>query len=192
MDALLQTTVGRPGRRSGFTLIEVSVVALLLGLIATAVFVSWEALLPNQRLNTAVRNLSETLYGTRSDAIARNGEFRIYYDIERDTYQIRTPFREGGGFARSDEDDDRVWKRRRDLADKGIQIREVTIDDVTYTDGLVYVRFDPLGASNYHRVVLYQEQFERTFTIEALALTGEIRFHEGYFDRELAIEGDFQ
>lgn len=192
MDALLQTTAGRPGRRSGFTLIEVTVVALLLGIIATAVFISWEALLPNQRLNTAVRNLSETLYGTRSDAIAFNCEFRIYYDIDGDSYAVRTPFLEGGGFAHS-EDEERVWKRRHDLAANGLQIREVTIDDVTYTDtdGEVYVRFDPLGASNYHCVVLYQEQFEREFTIEALPLTGEIRFHEGYFERELASDADF-
>jgi prepilin-type N-terminal cleavage/methylation domain-containing protein len=179
-------------RRGGFTLIEVTVVALLLGLIASSIFMSWEALVPNQKLNSAIRNLSETLYGTRSDAIARNGEFRIYYDIDNESYIVRTPFREGGGFAHSDEDEGRVWKRRRDLTESRIQILEVTIDDVTYTDGEVYVRFDPLGASSYHTVVLFQEQFERTFTIEALPLTGEIRFHDGYFRRELARDTEFQ
>jgi len=168
------------------------VVALVLGLVASMVFVSWESMLPNQRMNTAIRELSETLYGTRSDAIARNGEFRIYYDIDNDNYRVRTPFRLGGGFAYGEDEDDRLWARQHNLQEKGIEILEVTIDDVSYSDGLVYVRFDPLGASSYHTVVLYQKQFDRTFTIEALPLTGDIRYHSGYFERELARDSDFQ
>ena len=55
----------------------------------------------------------------------------------------------------------------------------------------MYVRFDPLGAASYHTIVLYQELFERAFTIEVLPITGEIRFHDGYFERELVDEMDF-
>jgi len=161
-------------------------------LIASAVFVSWEAMLPNQRMNTAIRELSETLYGARSDAIARNGEFRIYYDIDNNSYKVRTPFLIGGGKALVENDEDRLWQRQRNLAERDIEILEVTIDDLVYNDGVVYVRFDPLGASNYHTIVLYQKRFDRTFTIEALPLTGDIRYHTGYFQRELAEDSDFQ
>lgn len=188
----LRRPTGAPStRRPGFTLVEIVVVTIVLGLIASAVMISWEALLPNQKLNSAIRHLSETLYGTRSDAIARNREFRVYYDIDRDFYWVRTPFREGGGFAIADEEP-RILVREMDLAKEGVEIVEVTIDDNTYTDGVVYVRFDPLGAASYHTVVLEQPIFERMFTIEALPLTGEIRFHDGYFQRELAEEGDFK
>jgi hypothetical protein len=55
----------------------------------------------------------------------------------------------------------------------------------------VYVRFDPLGASSYHAVVLAQPLFERTFTIEAMPLTGDIRFHDGLFERDAAGPEDF-
>ena len=64
----------------------------------------------------------------------------------------------------------------------------VTVDDVTYDDGEVMVRFQPLGASSYHTVQLRQEQFDREFTIELLPVTGEIRFHEGLFEREFTVE----
>ena len=73
----------------------------------------------------------------------------------------------------------------------GIDIVEVVIDDNAYYDGEVFVRFDPLGASSFHTVTLHQELFDRTFTIEAMPLTGDIRFHDGIFKREPAQEGDF-
>ena len=77
------------------------------------------------------------------------------------------------------------------LAKEDIDILQVTIDDRTYYDGEVYVRFDPLGAASYHTVVLRQDIFDREFTIEAMPLTGDIRFHEGLFKREPAQENDF-
>ncbi len=175
----------------GFTLVELTVVVLILGLIGGIAISTWSSLIPNQQLNSAVRNLSEVLYGTRSDAIARNRQFRIYYDLDQESYKVRTPFRPGGGFVRS-EDEEHLWIHEQDLAAAGIDILQVTIDDVPYTDGVVYVRFDPLGAASHHTVLLRQELFEREFTIEALPLTGEIRVHEGPFEREPAEEGDFK
>ena len=63
-----------------------------------------------------------------------------------------------------------------------------------YTDGAVYVRFDPLGASAYHTIRLVHTQFEREFVIEVLPLTGEIRFHDGATFRERLApdDNDFQ
>jgi len=192
-----QTARGaRKSRRvGGFTLIELMVVIIVLGMISGIAMVSWQALLPNQKFNTAVRRLSEVLHQTRSDAIARSHEFRIYYNIDADNYSIRTPYRNGGGLATSEndelEDDEFRWVFRTNLAKEGIDILQVTIDDVTYYDGEVYVRFDPLGAASYHTVVLRQDLFDREFTIEAMPLTGDIRFHDGLFQREPAHENDF-
>jgi prepilin-type N-terminal cleavage/methylation domain-containing protein len=180
------------GPRAGFTLIELMVVIAIIGLMSGVALVSWEAMFPNQRFNTSVRRLSDVLHATRSEAIARSREFRIYYHIDDDSYAVRTPYRHGGGFARSDEDEDRVWVDQVNLYAEGIDITEITIDDVTYQEGEVYVRFDPLGASSYHTISLRQETFGREFTIEALPLTGDIRFHDGIFEREPAVEEDFE
>lgn len=188
----MRSSTGKRPRTAGFTLIELMVVIIILGMIGGIAMVSWEALLPNQKFNTAVRKLSEDLHKTRSDAIARSHEFRIYYNIDTDRYRIRTPFRIGGGLATSeDENEERVWVEDTNLALQDIDLMQVTIDDVTYYDGEVYVRFDPLGAASYHTIVLRQDAFDRNFTIEAMPLTGDIRFHDGLFKREQAQENDF-
>lgn len=178
--------------RSGFTMAEILVVIVILGMISGVVVVSWKAILPNQRVRSAVRNLSEVLYGTRSEAIAFNREFRIYYDLDNESFSVRTPYLIGGGFALTDDDEDRLWTNENDLLSAGLYIDSVTIDEETYTTGLVFVRFDPLGAGSSHTVVLQSDLFEDNFyTVEVLPLTGEIRFHDGAWQREPAEDKDF-
>lgn len=178
--------------RAGFTLVELMVVIIVLGLIGGVAMTSWASMLPNQQFNTAIRNLSEVLYGTRSEAIARNREYRIQYDLDKDTYRVRTPFKPGGGFATTEEDADHLWSNETDLAESGIDLLEVTVDGQKYTDGKVEVYFLPLGGSAYHVVQLRQTMFERDFTLEVLPLTGEIRMHDGLFERDRAEEGNFR
>ena len=79
--------------RRGFSLAELLTVLVILGLIATVVTVNWRAILPKSQLHSAVRNLSEDLNSTRSEAIGRNAEFRILYDLERRAWRVITPFR---------------------------------------------------------------------------------------------------
>jgi Tfp pilus assembly protein FimT len=153
---------------------------------------SWASLLPNQQFNSAIRQLSEVLYGTRSEAIARNREYRIQYDLDKDTYRVRTPFKPGGGFATTEEEADHLWSNETDLKESGIDLLQVTVDDQIYTDGKVEVYFLPFGGSAYHVVQLRQALFERDFTLEVLPLTGEIRMHDGLFQREPVDEGDFR
>lgn len=177
--------------RQGFSLVEILIVIIILGLMSSLAVVSWQSLVPNQRFNSEVRKLSDVLNGTRSDAIARSRDFYVLYDLENDAYRVRTPFRQGGGFALHD-DDDFLFVNERDLTEAGIAITEVRVEDETYTEGDVWIRFDPRGSSAGHSIVLYQEMFNRYFTIEVLPLTGEIRFHDGHFEREPVDEGDFR
>ena len=178
--------------RAGFTLVELMVVVIILGLIGGVAVTSWAAMLPNQQFNSAIRKLSEVLYGTRSNAIARNREFRIEYDLDQDTYRVRTPFKPGGGLATTEEEADHLWDYETDLKENGIDLLQVTVDGQTYADGRVQVYFLPLGGSAHHVVQLRQTLFERDFTLEVLPLTGEIRMRDGLFSREPADEGDFR
>lgn len=176
------------GPRAGFSMVEVLGVLLILGMVIGVTSISWQSLLPRTRLNTDVRVLSERLQGTRSDAISRNLTFHILYDLENQKYWVETPFKLEGGLAGAE--DERVNVMETNLSD-GVTFASVTVDGETYSDGIRSVRFDPLGASNDHLIVLYHEAFDRFFTIEVLALTGMIRFHTGEYVREPVSDNDF-
>jgi prepilin-type N-terminal cleavage/methylation domain-containing protein len=181
----------RPTARAGFTLMELMMVVVVIGLISGTVALSWESILPRTRLNSEVRGIAGMLQSTRSDAIARNAEFYVEYDLTEDTYQVLTAFRkEGGLMSLRDEEDERLGLGARKLAD-GVQLASIYLNGEEYTDGKVRVRFDPLGAASDHALVVIQPAYEATYTIEVLALTGLIRFHEGVFTREPPQDGDF-
>ncbi|MFT5051883.1 MAG: prepilin-type N-terminal cleavage/methylation domain-containing protein [Chlamydiales bacterium] len=177
---------------AGFTIAELMMVILIMGLISAAVSLGMDSLLPGERLNTSVRRLAATLQGTRSDAIARNGEFWVEYDLDKEAVRVVTPFRIGGG---SMIDDVEEWEDRFalpwDQVEPGVDIASVALAGDQFDQGIVRVRFDPRGAASDHSVILSQPKFESYFTIEVLALTGVIKFHDGIFFREPPDESSF-
>lgn len=173
----------------GFSLVELMVVVILIGLIAGTATINWGRILPRERLNSDVRSLAAVLQGCRSDAISKNAEFRIHYQLDSDEYWIETPFKTEGGLSYREEDQ-RLVLGRQHLA-TGVEFESITIDGEAYIDGEVYVRFDPLGTSSDHWIVLVQPDYERAYTIEVQALTGLIAFNEGRVDRDPAEDSDF-
>jgi Tfp pilus assembly protein FimT len=185
----LQISVApRRVRRAGFSLIELMGVVIVLGLIVGVVAVDWASLVPRSQLNAAVRELASTIQGARSDAIARNGVFTLVYDLQGNRYEVRSPYRPGGGMARNEEE--RVVVRHGLLVE-GIQIERVEVDGRSFTGESVVVNFDPIGRANGHSVTLVQPRFDQRFTIEVIGLTGLVRFHDGDFLRGEVFEEDF-
>jgi prepilin-type N-terminal cleavage/methylation domain-containing protein len=166
---------------AGFTLVELMVVVIIMGLIGGIAVTSWVAMLPNQQFNSAVRNLSEVLYETRSMAISQNREYRIQYDLDRDTYRVRTPFKPGGGFATTEDEADHLWSNETDLKESGIDLLEITIDDQS-TKRRQGRGVLPAPEAPHHVVQLRWALFGRDFTLQVLPRTG---IHaDGLFTRE--------
>jgi Tfp pilus assembly protein FimT len=175
-------------------MVELMGVVIVLGLIATLTFASWEAILPRTTLNSAVRELAATLSEVRSDAIARNAFFSVEYNFEAAPerpigYRVITPFRKGpqGGFAAYDEE--RLALKWHPLPDT-VRFHKILVNGKEHNSATVFVSFSPLGAASDHTVVLEQMPYEYKYTIEVLALTGLIRFHEGEFVREFPRESE--
>ena len=175
----------------GFTVIELMVVIIVIGLISGTVAMTIEAMLPRARLNSEVRALAATLQGARSDSIARNAEFFVEYDLDNEAYRVVTPFSSEGGLMRfMEEEEARLAFDWHNMAD-GVELASVYLTGNQMSEGIVRVRFDPLGAASDHAVVLVQPSYENFYTIEVLALTGLIRFHEGVYSREPPVDADF-
>lgn len=175
--------------RSGFSIVELLVVVLIIGMMAGAVTVTWQTRIPATRLQSAVRELASKLWGTRSDAIARNRTFYVHYQLDEERYWVVSPFRPGGGFAVNE--DERMVLEVVDLRTKDVELSHVVVDGVVYDRGEVRVAFEPTGRVSDHLVYLYQPLFERSYTVEVLPLTGLIRFHDGVFERIPPRDEDF-
>jgi prepilin-type N-terminal cleavage/methylation domain-containing protein len=177
------------GARAAFSMVEMLTVIVILGLIAMLVTMNWRAILPRTELHSAVRILASTIQGAHSEAIARNAIFKIEYDLDKHRYRVNTPFRLGGGLAANE--DERIAQNWIDLPES-VHFSRVQIDGVDYSRGMVFVRFDPLGAASGHIVTLEQQPYKNFYTIEVQALTGMIDYHEGTFDRQPPKEDDFK
>jgi prepilin-type N-terminal cleavage/methylation domain-containing protein len=182
----------------GFTLVELMVVIVILGMVVSSVSVNWRTVIPGTQLSTSVRSISNALQTARTEAISRNNEFRVIYDLDQQRYWIETPYLKTGGLALQripgeddpEEEDSRAVLSYTKMRD-GVTISNIIIDDEEYIDGICYIRFSPLGASSAHTVSLHHEATNRDYTIEVLALTGQIRFHDGFYEREEVKDGDF-
>lgn len=189
--------VRNQSRQSAFTLVELMVVILIVGAMISIIGLNWKKIVPRAQINTAVRTISNVLNSTRSEAIARNAEFRVLYDLDEHIYWVETPYKIGGGLALQrvpgepdPEEGLRAITSHTQLKD-GVSFARIKIDDEVYTDGQVYVRFDASGSSSEHTVELFHEITNASYTIEVLALTGLIRFHKDSFERESVTEEDF-
>lgn len=182
-------TRGRAAR--AFTVLEMVLVVTIIGMIATVVTVSWRAVLPFEELNAEVRRLSNTLQTARTEAIGRSAEYQVEYDLATNEYWILAPFDAEGAY---EPDPEKRTKISRHTLHRDIDIDKVTIDDEDFSsDEKVFVRFDAVGSSSAHSIVLKQSgKTERWFTIEVLPLTGQIRFHDGVYEREEAEDADFE
>ena len=140
--------------RRGFTLVELMAVVMILGLVITVTAANWRRIVPRAQLNAAVRSLSNVLNSTRSEAIARNAEFRMLYDLDAETYWVETPYKKGGGLAlervpgEPDPEEDLRGKSNFVALGDGVTFTSVKVDGETYFDGQVYVRFTPGGSSS--------------------------------------------
>ena len=181
--------------RAGFTMVELMIVVAIIGMMTITVSTSIESMLPGERLNTTIRNLSADLRSIRSEAISRGVEFRLIYDLDNERYRWSTPFSLDNGLVR--EGRDASWEESEriefswEVLPEGVEFTSILVAGQPYSTGLVYVSFDPIGTATDHSVIMTQPRYARSFTIEVLALTGLVQMHDGEFIREAPVDGDF-
>ena len=146
-------------RHSGFSLIEIMAVMILMVLILAMVGVSFSRGISAAEVRSAGRDLMAAVRVTRGEAIIRREEQRLVFNLEENYYRIA---------ARGD--------KRIDLPD-GMKLGLRTARGEVDSETEAAIRFFPDGSSTGGRVFL--SAGERLWVVEVAWLTGEASLREG-------------
>lgn len=80
--------------RAGFSLVEIMAVLIILGVILMAVVPAIDNLVPTYRLRSAAREVASLIELAHSEAVSTRKEYRLAYDLDRNTYWLILPPKE--------------------------------------------------------------------------------------------------
>jgi len=177
------------GRR-GFTLIEITVVVLIVALVLTTATVRLDTYLPSSRGEAAAREFLATLDLARTSAISYGRSYTVEIALEDDRYRIRTPMDAEGRPARSPEE--RValsWNKLH----QGVHFDGlVDSSGRVFRQGTYELVFDAQGSADELYLWLVNDAGEGyTLTVRVLALTGSSKVISGRAEPRPVTENDF-
>ncbi|MFH1037077.1 MAG: GspH/FimT family protein [PVC group bacterium] len=141
----------------GFSLIELSVVLILIGVVVMVTFPKLAGLFSGRRLKGFCRELAGTLDYTRSRAVIEGRPQTFYIDGERKEYWVGRPEEASGDFGGSEEDAViRKWKIPEGISVKRLELGTRVVDRYTPV-----IRFYPRGNSNGADIFLETDQGDR-------------------------------
>lgn len=181
----------KPGStRAGFTLVEISVVVLILALMLTTATVRLDSYLPASRGESAARTLLSTIDLARTTAVSKGVVYQVELDLDKKRYRILTPYDKDGQLARDPQDQRGLnWVE----LPPGVFFGAIlSLSGETITEGSYFLPFDQRGSSEEIYIQIENESgenFALTATIQAL--TGGSSVKQGRFGPTLVTEQDF-
>jgi prepilin-type N-terminal cleavage/methylation domain-containing protein len=169
-------------RRSAFTLVELMVVVLLIGIATSVVFMRLDNILPGQRLRSAAVTVIGAADFAKSEARLRQSNVTLTYDLDKQVITVTAP---PLPVVETDENGDEVEPRHvaavmpeepevlfSETLPDGVQMKTVYYSEsrIAY-GGAVGADFRPSGAVGEHMVVL-KEASGGTMSVYVPALSG--------------------
>ena len=152
-----------PGKPGGFTLVELMVVLVIVGLLLTLAPVAFQSAVPSLQVKSAAQELAAVMRATRSRAIKENREHVVQVDVEGRRYR--------GGRADQEE-----------VLDPDIALSLLTAESELDEDGGGRIRFYPDGTSTGGRVSLTLG--DTTYHVVIDWLTGRIQVADRIAEEE--------
>ncbi|MBI5746862.1 MAG: prepilin-type N-terminal cleavage/methylation domain-containing protein [Nitrospirae bacterium] len=162
-------------RSSGYTLIELSVVLLILGLILS-IFLPRLTGIAGGDLKTTSRKIIGIIQYTYDEAIGRRQVHRLNYDIREGLLWV-TIMKEDGEFVEADPNLFQKIFLPRNVLFKDVK----TLHSGTVTDGKTFTQFFPAGRVEKTTLHLVSNKNEET-TLVINPLTGRVKVYDGYID----------
>ena len=173
----------RPFTRRGFTLVELTVVVMIMGLMVVAVFsVGYFAMRDTEDLKSQARALAGFLESVRSQAALKGKTHGVEYNLDEQYYFAWMPATgDAGEVVDPESDESRAAGAYIQLPSrysaKNTREFSVWIDKIVFPDGgseskgSVKIEFTPEGGSHWHYIYLRNARDEM-YTIEVNPFTG--------------------
>jgi prepilin-type N-terminal cleavage/methylation domain-containing protein len=161
---------------SGFTLIEIVVVVLIIGLIALLVLPRMTGFSKNNP-KTAIRHLTGTIHSLRDESEIRQKIFRLSFYLSEQRYDVSYRS-ENGEFVpyHSDSVEKGTWSGGLILKDV------VTPRQGKVAEGTASLFFYPEGRID--KGFIHFEEDGRPMTLQVHSLSGKVKWIEGYVEEE--------
>ena len=161
---------------SGFTLIEITVVLLIIGLMALILLPRITGL-SGGNLKTVTRHLIGTIQTLRDEAQLRQKILRLNFNLSSQLYDI-SMLKESGEF---------VSYQTESLGKVQLPFQTHLKDVVTLrqgkvTEGTAYLFFYPLG--RVEKAFLHFEENGRPLTLKVFSLSGKVKLYDGYIEEQ--------
>ena len=165
------STVGNLNNQRGFTLIELGIVVVLIGLF-TVISVPLLDSGGRDDVRAAARRLAGTVKYLFNEAALTGLEHRLIYNLDRDSYGAKVRESDGRLF-----DVESVGRNRR--LRKGVHLSELALPGRgSFTSGEVTVRIDPSGWLE-ETLILLSGDGDYLLTVHVNPLTGAAEILEG-------------
>lgn len=151
---MTDVTSVRAFRRCGFTLVELAVVVVIVGLVTALVFARIESAIPSGRLRSTAAEIVAAARFARTATRLRRTEVLLEYDLDRDVWAVSTVI------VGEDEEQVPPGGLEPEVLLSGALPRGIRIAAVHYSedglaeDGIVTCSMRPSGAVGEHMVVL--------------------------------------
>ena len=169
------TTSNRSGSRSGFSLIELSLVVAVMAITLVVVVSKIDSVIPATRTDSYARKLAAFIESGFSQAIASGKPVIITYDLNDNCYFF--------AFPNSGVDDDpyRFDHTEPYYFPSSIRMELIYVGNESHTTGVIGIKVNPAGRMKAHTIFI-KDDADRKVTIEANPLTGSAAVYSGFVE----------
>ena len=161
-------------KNRGFSLIELVIVLVLIGVSVALVTPSLSRFSKRVEIKTAAQNISGILRYFRSESVQKGRVYQVVFDA--DLREVRVQAAEEEEKGEGEKGESKTVKKTYPLP-AGVQMKDFKISEPEFASDLPAIEFYPNGASNGGSVVV-DGQDQKGYRIKVHFLTGMVEIEE--------------